>query len=333
VKEKMQDITEEFLQENQAQLQKAAELKQLENEVSSFDTMTSLGLKKIGHDYYNSFNKYRNLEGQDFLESGFAYIFFTKPQLNLTDQDESMLKKYNPFIYSYTNSTTYVGNFSGGGFVYGLTSLATNFDTHDTVLETDEYNETFRGYKMVAPTTSVKSRISGDFSINYLETSDMFITTYHKIWMDYIEGVREGTLSPSQDAIKGYSKSTFKSKVGYIDYMNSAYYFLLEPDNKTIKYYAKYTGIFPTNVPFSSFKWEAGSTEKIKMNINYTYNFKEDLNPVILDEFNIISSFSGDLNNITISSDKLVDTWNKRVLVKTHVDVQGYKRHQLLFGN
>lgn len=248
-----------------------------------------LGISKKGSTYLNSINRFKNHEDTDFLSSGISYFFFTKPQLNLTGQSDTALKIHYPFLYAYKDNMLYRKLFNGKDFVHPLCNLGTGFDTHDVVMETDEYSETFRGYKMVAPTTPVKSQITGDFSIEYMETSDMFVTTYHKIWFDYMQGVREGVLKPVPGAIKGLSNKTGKTRTGYIDYMCSVYYFLLDVDGSTIKYWAKYTGVFPTNIPFSTFKWEQGNTGLKKLNISYQYNFKEDMNPVLFEEFNKIT--------------------------------------------
>lgn len=282
-----------------------------------------INLSRTGYNNYNSFNVYKNFEDVDPLEGGYAYFFFTRPQINL-EQDKSMLKKYYPFFYEHLGGVKdlnpiYSNMFKGNGFVYPLTNLGLSFETQDTILETDEYNETFRGYKIVAPTTSVKSRIAGDFSIEYLETSDMFITTYHKLWMDYIEGVREGVMIPKISSVKKDSNSDSSRNTGTIDYMNSLYYFITEPDGMTIRYYAKYTGIFPTNIPYSTFKWNLGSTEGYKFTVNYTYNFKEDLNPAILWEFNSIQQQESAINLTNITDGTLSGgAWKRAVRINRH---------------
>lgn len=300
-----------------------AENKALENRQGIIE---DLGIEKTSHSYYNSFNRFKNHEGMDFLESGIGYFFFTKPQLNLSGQDESLLKIHYPFIYMYKDKAAYTNMFNGRNFVYPLTNLGTGFDTHDIVMETDEYSNTFRGYKMVAPTTTVKSEVAGDFSINYLETSDMYVTTYHKIWLDYIQGVREGVLKPIPGAIKGLSNKTGKNRTGYIDYMCSVYYFLLDVDGQSIKYWAKYTGVFPTNLPYSTFKWEQGQSELRKMSINYQYNYKEDMNPILLEEFNKIG-LDAAWNYYHNSSEH---NWNKAVRVVN--DSATDSRYKLIFS-
>lgn len=281
---------------------------------------SELGIEQKGKTNFNSFNVYKNFENEDFLSSGISYIFFTKPCLHFGDNILSSLKndvdvykkiqKSNffrtcPFIDDIVNRKSFMyrnilNSLKGGsGFIHFITNLVQNFETQDATTETFTASDTFKGYKLTLPGGNVESQVSGTFSISYNETRNMDITVFHKVWLDYIDGVRRGVILPSADAIRRFDKSNMTNN-GYIEYMNSAYYFLLDADGKTIKYYAKYTGVFPTNVPYSAFNWELGNNSQKKVTINYQYNFKEDMNPEILKEFNYVAGLPNGENKIQL---------------------------------
>lgn len=319
---------------------------------------TDLGITRQGRDNFNSFNIYKSAENQDYLQSGIAYVFFTKPSLhfgnNIPDYVHKIgiYKKINqqnffrtcPFIDEIVNRKSQMysevlrGLKGGSGFVNFITNLAENFETQDQTLETFNASETFRGYKLTLPSSSVESRAGGTFSINYHETRNMEVTVFHKIWVDYIEAIRLGTIVPSNSSIRRYNRNNVKNR-GYIDYMNSCYYFLLDADGKTIKYYAKYTGVFPTNVPFNTFNWELGNNTLKKLSITYAYNFKEDMNPEILKEFNYVSGTTNKIQLEAIEDHVLRDyvrnqtmenSWKTKVRVATK-ETNGEVHDYLIF--
>lgn len=337
------------------------EYNQLENDVEKKLPDKYLGISQQGHNNMNSFNVYKSFEGQDFLQTGIAYVFFTKPSLHFGDNLPTYISKipiYSyltednffrtcPFIDEIVNRKSLMyedilrGLRGGKGFVHFITNLAQNFETQDVVTETFSASDTFKGYKLTLPSSNIETQVGGSFSINYNETRNMEVTVFHKIWADYIQAVRRGSIVPSDDAIKRFNKSNIKSR-GYIDYLNSVYYFLLDADGKTIKYYAKYTGVFPTNVPFNSFNWELGTNSLRKVNISYTYNFKEDMNPEILKEFNYVAGTS-DKNKIAlmgidefntkvyVKNQTVENAWKKKVKVVTRTETNGEVQDYLIF--
>jgi len=231
------------------------------------------------------------VQGFDYIASPFAYIFFTKPDLNFSDEnlasDTSLLNfsknEYGlDIMKSLTCSPFYGMNDVGSGFIKVLTNTAENFDNSDVSFRTDTYVETFKGYKLQLPIDDVDSITAGTFSISYTEVSGIPITLLHKLWLDYMRGLRLGTIQPTEN----YRAN----KV--IDFMCSVFYFELAEDGRHIEYYSKYTGVFPTSIPYSSFSWNVGENKTKKLSIQYAYNFKEDLNPEILEDFNQLTSGS-----------------------------------------
>jgi len=250
--------------------------------------------------------------GIDYAETGICYVFITKPDLNLTKNLKSevySLSERQRNISMAADSAVY--NTLQSGFIEYIArnypdiidSLTCNnsgkqsfipllfnhfkgFSLEDQSVAEGNYSETWRGYSQKLPTTAAQSFNGGNFSINYDETNPPLITFLHKVWFDYMEGVKFNQMMPSINSINRRE----------IDYTASLYYFLLAPDGETIVFWGKYTGIFPQNVPYSAFSaGDISSRNLIQASITYVYNHKEFLEPSILVDFNDTFMNSDDL--------------------------------------
>jgi hypothetical protein len=227
--------------------------------------------------------KLRN-SNMDMAERGFSYVFFTTPNLNLSEENvatdsffSEMFKREPDLINSLTTDTK---KFSP--FIKLLTNCSEDFSPSDTVLKTKELAETLAGFKLLLPSLMTDSIVANQFTINYTERRDLPITKIHKLWVDYMEFVRRGLMLSSNYSIKNR----------IFDYFSSVYYFTLEPDGQTIQYYCKYTGVAPIAVPYSAFNYNRGEIGEVKLNIPYIWSYKEDMNPDILSDFNKVTSKS-----------------------------------------
>jgi LysM repeat protein len=255
---------------------------------------------------YNEFeqlDKYQVPGPKDFYESGYAFVFFTTPSINVgigkdvpMPNGKSMnYAKYNinadSFFMELDNNephilaslTTDLPNMSP--IVRLLTNRFRGFDPEDTTMKTAIVKEDLVGFKQLLPQSYVDSTVAGSFNVSYIEDSDLSVTKTHKAWLTYMEHVRRGKMFASFDAIQS----------GYLDYMSSMYYFTLKPDGMTISYFAKYTGVVPTGIPYSSFSHKIGDHGLVELSIPYIFNYKEDLNPDIIADFNNSVGKGGDV--------------------------------------
>jgi len=242
-----------------------------------------------------NFNSARIEENDEPFIKGIPYIFFTTPFLNLS-KDNLQVNSFLSYLLQYESE--FLGLLSYGGiassdgafttspFVKILTNKFKNMDAKDTTSRSKTINETFYGHRQIIPSTYLESINGDEFSITFAENSDLQITKLHKIWLEYIELVRRGDIVPSQSTINGR----------YIDFYSTVYYFLVDFDGETIKYYSKYTGVAPLTIPYSSFSSTVGeSPSPVELNINYVYCYKEDMDPSILFDFNYTSLKTSDL--------------------------------------
>jgi len=262
-------------------------------------------------DIVNKYNPFRiHDDNHDHFVKGIPIIFFSTPKINFS---EFNISKNTFFSYMYYEEAEIMKSLSYGvsdsdkiashsPFIKLLTNTAGSFNTKDTTARTKEVGETFYGFKQTLPAASVDSITGDEFSIKYHDYKDLPVLKMHKLWFEYAEAVRRGVMAPSKDAINKR----------YIDYVSSVYYFILDMDFETILFYSKYTGVAPTNLPYSVFSMEMGQRDVLEYDINYVYSYKEDLNPAILVDFNkIVTSGQSLYHNFTANTDSYLPTTKK----------------------
>lgn len=263
---------------------------------------------------FSEFAALRKFEGyfaqpyKQKLVTGTAYVFFTKPELFLNPIKPNSTTSYD--YLSYQNMITdaffsmflidqalndidkeliynlsYKAKQPGYGvvksnFIKLLTNEYKNFDPIDVSLDTDSSAFTTKqGFTMPLPTHTTASHGAGSLSFTFSETANLSLTKLLTLWVKYIDYVSDGTFRANPDAITR----------GELDYMCSIYYFLLGPDGKTIKYYAKYTGCYPTSIPYGAYSQTRGDHTIAQITVPFQYILKEDMNPRILEDFNRVS--------------------------------------------
>ena len=253
---------------------------------------------------YLMFNRFRVPVSDPFL-SNIAYIFFTRPDLNITDNlsSSNLLTTLNSTdfgqsILSSLSCTGYTPNLLEGPFIKILSNCVTNFETKDNSLSTENIHENFLGYKLSMPSTFIDSITADTITLNFMEYEDLRVTNLIKVWIEYIQAIKRGAYTPKEDYIN--------QKI--LDYCSSIYYFLCAPDGHSIRFFTKLTGVFPTNIPYSSFSWEMGSApDDKKLSVTFQYQIKEDMDIEILNDFNNLT----DLYAVDGSplGDKYAESW------------------------
>ena len=151
-------------------------------------------------------------------------------------------------------------------------------------------------------------------------------------WVKYISDVFHGIYPPSD----------YHRKRKEIDYMCDCYYFVLAEDGETIIYFTKYYGVFPINIPSSSFSKSVGSMiNTLDYNVQFGYCFKDPLSAMTLAEFNINSIYKNANANINLDVRNL---WNNEVghggstfaglpFIKKDKSPLGYTLYKLKYQN
>lgn len=239
-------------------------------------------------DIMNEYDIYRksNPQDHDVYVKGIPYLFITTPKLNLIDAN---IKRDNFLIYLQNiepelfSSLTTLGT-KISPFIKILTNSFKGIDGKDLASRTIDIGETFYGYKQTLPISIVDSLIGDTLTIRFEEYKHLPIVKLHKVWVEYTEKVRRGIFTASDDAIMKR----------YLDYVSSIYYFVLDFDGETILYYAKYTGAVPISVPYNSLVTDGQDHDIPEIGVEYVYSFKEDLDPVILMDFNKVATLDAE---------------------------------------
>jgi hypothetical protein len=243
-----------------------------------------------------NFNRYRVPVPDHELNLTRSYIFFTRPDLNLSyiqpNQDAMKtarvprmyplfgnIMKSHPVLCKYL-----MGNDAGVNheFIPILTHACTGIEIGDEVLETTEVGETFTGLKYTYGKSLIKSKTAGTVNCTFRDDDMLSIYKIMKVWCEYISAVYRGEMLP-KDQYRDWH---------VLDYATSIYYFLCKAnDTSEILFWTKYTGCYPTSIPSSNFADSLGSPVKMPTySIAFNYARKDDYNPLHIAEFNSLCS-------------------------------------------
>ena len=263
--------------------------------------------KKLHH----SFNRNKIAFPDRELTKTFAYVFFTRPDLNILTYGADKPSEFavntanvgsDPkYAYVFHNNQNTLRSLVSNGnpyhkFLILLSNEAKSFEVADTVIKTVEHGETFNGNKVIYGRTDHDSNAAGEFDIRYVDSVNLDIFKLHLIWVDYINKVSRGVFSPKSEYIKQR----------ILDYACSCYYFLCGPDGNTILYWQKLTGVFPVNTGENAFSWDSGTLlAKPEINIKYMYSMRSVMDIAHLSEFNALTRVNGDVvanTNLSLDS-------------------------------
>lgn len=263
---------------------------------------------------HHSFNRNKIAFPDRELTKTFAYVFFTRPDLNIlkygsdgkfaiNDNTEDGITTDPKYAFLFNNNSNTLRSLVSNGnphhkFLVLLSNEAKSFEVADTVIKTIEHGETYNGNKIIYGRTDHESNAAGEFNIRYIDSVNLDVFKIHLIWVDYINKVSRGIFHPKRDYIKNR----------ILDYASSCYYFLCGPDGSTILYWQKLTGVFPVNTGENAFSWDSGTLlAKPEINIRYMYSMRSVMDVFHLSEFNSLTKVNGKVEDITENMDESSD--------------------------
>lgn len=239
------------------------------------------------------------------LTKAIPYVFFSRPALRMYDSKGKFLSSLKGTYFDWMNNNHNKALKSLTNWLSTehslnpfLSNAVESFELSDEIISTVEHGETFTGHKNVYARNTNGSNTSGQFNIAYTEDKNLTIYTMHKAWIEYMHQMQRGYLLPA----------TAYLHKKMIDYACSVYVILCSNDGESILYWAKYTGVFPLNTPSSAYSWTKGTGPSLpKFNINYSYAMKEEMNPLTMTEFNMLTNSLKSTNYREVfSSDQLM---------------------------
>lgn len=261
-----------------------------------------LNLEPIFEDaQLHSFDKYQSVYlNNELSERLITYVFFVRPICNLLNpsggpNEQCILNPTTKYVYNLTpECIDYISRYSRYSeheFIPYFTSRVESIQSSDVTLATATMEQPYTGYKLPYAINTFDSLTGGTFDVTFREDKELRITNTHRAWVEYINSVSYGFMcaeNRSRAAIDNnepFSVINGMSNIiggNIIDYMGSVYTIVCQPDGSEIVWFDKYTGIFPTNIPDSSFSFNRGGNQDNKISITYAYFHHGAMNPEIL---------------------------------------------------
>lgn len=259
------------------------------------DTLNANGIQtrqQIDQNWCKKFSRFGYLDPYYTSTVTREYVFFTKMDLHLFEPNTQTLNPEianNPFfINCYNNhrdsmnqlqlSTSYVTDYSP--FCNMLSnSIISRLDLQDISIDSIETAANISGIKMEYPLATTTSNNLYEFSLEFEDTKFLDVYMIFRIWYEYELLKKQGLVTPPK-------QSYIVNKILH-DQM-SAYKIVLGEDFETIIHWTKFWGVYPTNIPRSTFGDMAN--ESIKIPMSFKCQFVEDMDPNILSDFNALVS-------------------------------------------
>lgn len=284
-----------------------SELKQLfnSNEMIRLEHANKLySSDYVTQKWYSHFCRFGYLSPQLSVVGGREYLFFTKPDLHLlnprTNQLNPELKSFNFFQDCYdrynkemrqwqssVNRSSTTDTSKGTNTNVDASSPFMNLLTNTVsgslelpgiaAVAHAESNMNLDGNKIFYRKTSYPSDHDHEFSLEFTDTRDLNVYMMFKMYEEYQRLKADGHVTPPD---VGYTLQ----RVLHDQF--SIYKFIVDADGYSLMFWAKLTGVFPTGVPRDIFSDMSNNSNGLKLVVPFKATYIEDMDPIILGEFN-----------------------------------------------
>ena len=269
--------------------------KNLTSDLQGIRTIINLGIEgrdQLFRQQTKYYNRFKLPNPNDALHKSYAHVFFVRPDCNILRKKGSSwvltdtVSQDPSFTYAFHKAPEILRQLvadSGydNDFMMFLSNKARSFDIKEEFIGSDTYGKAITGHKVAYGKTNVESQTAGEISVTFEDDRDLHVYQLHKLWTDYISKVYQGIFDPKTEYML--------EKI--LDYVSNVYYILTAEDGETVIFWSKYYGIFPTTTSSNNYSWTAGEPMHTPTcTITYQYSFKEDYNPLSLNDFNTNSS-------------------------------------------
>lgn len=269
-----------------------------DNEIDYFDFIKrSHGIyKRQDIDIFNRRYRFGINNPYESISTTREFLFFTKPDLNIFERDDSsgaltgniveslsvipywreLAEKNMEIIKQLQMSID--GNRDPFNHLLGNTYIS-NLSVPSLDAETIETANNMYGVGFSYRGSSEASNDNFDFDLEFKDTKYLPVYQFFKAYEEYQTLKHHGTIGPW----KGY----IQDKVLHDQF--SIYKFIVDEDMESIIYYCKYYGVIPKSLPrdvFSSTSFDSG----LSYSISFKCAFFEDMNPLILNDFNDLTT-------------------------------------------
>lgn len=275
----------------------------------------------------------------DAINYGKMAVFFTKPDLNIfVDKNFSInpsIKANCPDLAAKINANPIIaaqlqsslspeGAVGGLGFINILGSRCNSIDVPELNLSLKQAPENSKGQSMKYGGDFFESLSGDSFNITFLDDRYANVKTLIEIWLEYIEGVNNGTIDPKKVYI-GENR---------IDYAISIYIFALDEMSNIINS-VSLVGVFPTssNMQLAQYSPLALDAEKFLGPFNYSFHFTYMTKPNsnrVYEAFNYVSGWkekSKNFNDGAESVEYMYTNMNGYWIHNGHIHLNAFLPH------
>lgn len=248
--------------------------------------------KKEQIEKYTKFSRFGYFDPYDANTNTREYIFFTKPDLHLYEEDGTTL---NPELSAITFFQTADLNFpksmkqlqwsirdqdANNSFCNLLTNtVSSKLGLDDIAMENLESASNIAGTRLHYPLGTTTSNNIVDFSLEFTDTKYLDVYMFFRIWYQYELEKAGGIITPP-------SRDYTINKIAHN--LSSCYKIVVGEDGETIVYWAKFWGVYPTSIPRSAFS--EIPNDKITIPVSFKAQWVDDMDYSILDDFNLVVS-------------------------------------------
>ena len=236
---------------------------------------------------YEKFARYERLDPNNWMGFTKEFIFFTTPDLQLFNgvnlnpsiANNSLMveatKRYNDVLQSLSYSAC------GRPFVNLLSNYKrSNVDLPDINTASDyETSKNILGSSIFYRGTSYESDENHEFSIEFEDTKYLEVYMWFRLFDEYERMKHYGLVDFVDDRY-------LNSKI--IHDQMAMYKFIVGEDGESIIHYSKFIGVYPKNVPRSTFS-DLPADGNVKFTINFKAAYVEDMDPNIILDFNEVA--------------------------------------------
>jgi hypothetical protein len=243
---------------------------------------------------FELFNTHGYLNPYDMMGTTFEYVFFTKPDLYITDGGSCAKHCKQPiFTNGLRQWPSVLDNLQlqrdqGKPFNALLYNRRTsNLDLPDLEGGDIETSENMWGTKTHYRRSSITTNDSYDFSMEFWDDRRLSAYMFFRLYDEY-------------ETRKSYGLVNLHENSYYLKYVTdkrlhdqfAIFKFILGEDCRTIVHWSKLYGVYPKNVPRNAFS-DMPADGIFKFTVQFKANWVDDMDPMILTEFNNLSSKYG----------------------------------------
>ena len=236
---------------------------------------------------YEKFARYERLDPNNWMGFTKEFIFFTTPDLQLFNgvnlnpsiANNSLIveasKRYNDVLQSLSYSAC------GRPFVNLLSNYKrSNVDLPDITTASDyETSKNILGSSIFYRGTSYESDENHEFSVEFEDTKYLEVYMWFRLFDEYERMKHYGLVDFVDDRY-------LNGKI--IHDQMAMYKFIVGEDGESIIHYSKFIGVYPKNVPRSTFS-DLPADGNVKFTINFKASYVEDMDPNIILDFNEVA--------------------------------------------